>query len=316
MLVKIPFLFPTLGNTPKRMKKDIILQILNSEMDVATGCTEPASVALCAAYAASQLSDPIESIVVFASVNIIKNAMAAGIPGTDITGVACAASVGAMCQKPGSGLLILDNATTENVKAASELLVSGKVTVHIKKDVDKLYTETIIKDMSGNKATAVIAGTHTNLCLLKLNDKVISSGEVTSRKNGISSEIIEDALSIADIYDFAENIDIEKDDLDIIKKAIKINSAIADAGEKNAFNLHVGRSIHDMQKDKIAGEGIVEVATRRTACGIDARMGGAKLPVVTNSGSGNQGITATMPVLSAAEYFAVGEEKTIVMQTL
>ena len=283
------------------MNRELICQILSSEMNYATGCTEPAAIALCAAYAKSYLNEEVKDIVVNASVNIIKNAMSAGIPGTKRTGIDVAAALGAVSGNPDKELLVMDVASENDLSKALSLVDENKVHVNKVDSDEKLYIEVVLKG-DRHSSKAIIASGHNNLVYLSKDDEVIINNPINHKQKGIDKSVINETLSIESILEFVDTLDKNKDDLSIIDKAIKINGSIAKEGLINKYNLSVGQNVNDMINDKFFGEGLVSSIIKETSAGIDARMGGANHPVVTNSGSGNQGITCTIPPLIAGKH--------------
>lgn len=290
--------------------------ILNSEMELATGCTEPAAIALTAAYAREHLKGEVAELTVNASVNIIKNAMAAGLPGTSYTGIDYAAAIGAIGGRTERGLQVIDIASEEEKAKAIALVQSGHVHMGKKETDEKLYVEVELKSEDGHQSKAVIASAHTNLIYLEEDGNVIMDHPVGTKVRGVSVDDIDKTLSIESIFEFVNTLDREKDDVHMIEKAISVNRRIAEEGAKRKFNLFVGQNIGRMIEKGIMQQDMVTAAMQRTACGIDARMGGANVPVVTNSGSGNQGITATIPVLTAAEFMGADENTAFKAVTL
>lgn len=291
------------------MDRALICSILNSEMELATGCTEPAAIALCAAYAKEALAGELAEVRVWASTNIIKNAMAAGIPGCSYTGVPYAAALGAIAGQTQRQLQVIDHATEEEQKAAGELVASGHVALERKDTSEALYIEIELQSHTGHHSKAIIASAHTNLVYLQSDDEVRVNHPIGTRTKGVSADVIDAALNIQSIYDFVSGIDRNQDDLAIIDKAIQVNMRIFQEGKNRTFNLHVGQNIAAMRRSGIYANDIVVQAMEAAACGIDARMGGANVPVITNSGSGNQGITATVPIVVAADAWQIDEEK-------
>ncbi len=291
------------------MDHKLFCDILNSEMELATGCTEPAAVALCAAYASEHLQGEVVQVWVQASVNIIKNAMSAGIPGLNHTGINYAAALGAVGGQTERRLRVIDGASPEARTRATELVQNGCVRMERKETSEKFYIEVEVRSADNHQARAIIAGAHTNLVLVERDGMPIIQHEISERASGISPEVIDAALSLQSIYNFVNELDREKDDLHMIEQAITVNRRIAAEGSEKKFGLGVGQNISAARGKGRMGNDMVAVAMERTACGIDARMGGASVPVVTNSGSGNQGITATVPVLTAAEFMGIDEDR-------
>lgn len=290
------------------MNRTLICQILNHEMMLATGCTEPAAIALTAAVAREHLIGEPTHVKVLASVNIIKNAMAAGIPGTDCTGMNYAAALGAVCGRVDRQLQVVDGATPEDVAKAVELVRSGNVEMGRTPEPDKLYVEVELTNGS-HQSRAVIRGAHTNVTFIEEDHRELATAAQEASADPITPRVIKETLSIQTIYDFVETLDRETDDLHMIEQAIKINSEIAKVGAEGSFGLNIGRHIRQSQESGLMGKDVMLEAVAVTSSAADARMAGANAPVVTNSGSGNQGITATMPIVSAAQSLGVGEER-------
>lgn len=290
------------------MNRTLICQILNHEMMLATGCTEPAAIALTAAVAREHLIGEPTHVKVLASVNIIKNAMAAGIPGTDCTGMNYAAALGAVCGRVDRQLQVVDGATPQDVAKAVELVRSGNVEMGRTPEPDKLYVEVELTNVE-HQARAVIRGAHTNVTFIEEDHRKLETAMQEAAADPITPRVIKETLSIQTIYDFVETLDRETDDLHMIEQAITINSEIAKVGAEGSFGLNIGRHIRKSQESGLMGKDVMLEAIAVTSSAADARMAGANAPVVTNSGSGNQGITATMPIVSAAQSLGIDEER-------
>jgi L-cysteine desulfidase len=297
------------------MDRKLICQILNQEMLLATGCTEPAAIALTAAAARQKLIGEPEHVKVLASVNIIKNAMAAGIPGTSYTGMNYAAALGAVAGRVDRQLQVVDDATPEDVQKAVRLVQGGCVEMARTDQPDKLYVEVELTNEK-HQSRAIIRGAHTNVTLLEADHQELPHEGTAVEGPYITPDVISDTLNIQTIYDFVETLDRSKDDLHMIEQAIKINSEISRVGAEGNYGLNIGRNIRLNQESGLMGNDTVTNAVAETSSGADARMAGANVPVVTNSGSGNQGITATMPVVSAARSMGISEEKMFKAVTL
>lgn len=291
------------------MDHKLICEILNSEMELATGCTEPAAIALCAANARAHLKGEVKELTVLASVNIIKNAMAAGIPGTSYTGIDYAAALGAMGGKVERQLQVVDEASEEQRTAAIALVQSGHVTMGKKETPEKLYVEVEVKSADGHTAKAIIASAHTNVIYIEEDGNVLVNHKMGTLVNGVPADVVDEVLSIQSIFDFANELDPEKDDLHMIRQAIEVNTRISQEGQQGNYGLNIGKNISWAKQHGYMCAGMVTDAMEATASGADARMAGANVPVVTNSGSGNQGITATMPIVSAAKTLGASADK-------
>lgn len=291
------------------MDRKLFCDILNSEMGLATGCTEPAAVALCAAYAREHLKGETAEVSVSASVNIIKNAMSAGIPGIPHTGINYAAALGAVGGESKNRLQVIDAVSEADRRRASELVQGGHVKMSKKDTPEKLYIEVELKSAEGHQARTIIASAHTNLVYAEEDGVPVIEHAVGEIVDGVPANVIDKTLSIQSIYDFANTLDRETDDLHMIEQAIAVNMRISREGAEKKFGLHIGWNIAAARAAGHMSGDIVTTAMERTACGIDARMGGASVPVVTNSGSGNQGITSTVPVVTAAELLGIDEDR-------
>jgi len=291
------------------MDHKLICEILNSEMELATGCTEPAAIALCAANARAHLKGEVAELTVLASVNIIKNAMAAGIPGTSFTGIDYAAALGAVGGKVERQLQVVDEATEAERAQAIALVQGGHVKMGKKDTPEKLYVEEEVKTADGHQARAVIASAHTNVVRIEEDGAAVVDHPIGTLVHGVPADVIDRTLTIQSIFDFVNELDRAKDDLHMIEQAIAVNSHISAVGLAGDYGLNIGRNISRAKAAGYMSSDLVTNAMEATAAGADARMAGANAPVVTNSGSGNQGITATMPVVSAAKTLGIGEDK-------
>lgn len=290
------------------MDRELICRIVNHEMMLATGCTEPAAIALTAANARLYLTGEPTEMKVQASGNIIKNAISAGIPGTDYTGINYAAALGAVCGKVDRQLQVVDDATPEEVEKAVALVHNGHVEVSRACDPDKLYIEVELSNAE-HQSRAILKGSHTNVVFAERDHEPVALESKQQVADDITPELIGKTLNIQTIYDFVETLDREHDDLHMIEQAIEINSHIAEVGTQGSYGLNIGRGIRRSQEAGWMSRDVVTDAVALTSSGADARMAGANAPVVTNSGSGNQGITATMPIVSAARSLGISEER-------
>lgn len=286
------------------MFEDKFLKLLSDELVIALGCTEPIAIALAAAVARKYAKgDRIDEIKVFASSNIIKNAMAVNIPGTESSGINLSAALGALSEQPEYNLEVLANVNQNIIEKANCMIRQGKVTVELADTDEKLYIEVVVKT-DVNSAKAVIENTHTNITRVEVDGKAVSvnsRGAVEEESNDISY------LSLEAIWDFVNTIALDK--LDLIKQSVELNKAIGEEGLKNSYGLQVGKTIQDNINKGILTNDMTNYAMALTSAGSDARMAGCQLKVMSNSGSGNQGITATLPVVAFWERLGLNEEK-------
>lgn len=296
------------------MDKTMFFRILNSEMELATGCTEPGAIALTGAYAGAELNklgEAIQRMEVKASTNIIKNAMAAGIPGTSYTGMPYAAAIGAAAAAPERKLEVINGVSDDVYKAAELLVETGKVNVELAKVPQKLYIDVTVYGPT-HSARAVIADLHTNLVLLEVDGKEVFKADpnapVDTGRDVVTPEEIAAFLTVRKIYDFCDKeLDPMNDPIDIIRSAVKVNSVISDEGLSKEYGLAIGRNLDLNCRKGLMTRDLTTNSMIAAAAGADARMAGAPVSVVANSGSGNQGITATMPVVAAAHWLDIDE---------
>ena len=295
-------------------KKEKILRILRENMYVATGCTEPAAISYCSSVAATEikkLGDTIESISVEASKNILKNAMSAGLPNTTHVGVNYAAGIGALHGDPKKILDVNNDVVESDYDPVDEMVKKGNIRTSISQEPNLLYIKINVKGKS-HTASCTIADAHTNIVEIKVDDKVTfeNKNDGGNKDAHISQKEIAETLSIEDIYVFVdEYLDPNKDDIEILKKAEELNMAISQKGLESDYGLRIGKNMKSMLDSGSMHNVNRTRAVMRATAAADARMAGAPLPVVANSGSGNQGITLSVPIISYAYDMEVPSEK-------
>lgn len=240
----------------------------------------------------------------------MKNGMGVTVPGTGMVGLSIAASLGAVAGDSEAGLEVLKNATPEQVELSKSLLNSGIVSVSIKKACQEvLYSEVTVED-GENSATVIIAGDHTNIVKIIHNghvvlDKLSSQSEKTASPCQIKQALTN--TNTREIYQFITQVPVEE--ISFILQSAHLNDALSKEGLNNTYGLHIGQTLQRQQQRGLLAKDLLSEIMIRTSAASDARMGGAVLPAMSNSGSGNQGIAATMPVVVVAEYLHVSEEK-------
>jgi L-cysteine desulfidase len=288
-----------------------ILHLLEKELVVALGCTEPAAVAYAAAVARQAVGGIPVSVTVLASTNIIKNAMAVGIPGTPFKGMAYAAALGAAAGDPARKLTGLTGLCGPGIVDAGALVDNGKVRVERFETEKTLYIDaTVVTDRGTGRA--VIADEHDRLILVEANGKVVSSLAALESSSGAEETTVN--LDIETVFRFAEEVDLSR--LGIIREAIRLNGTISREGLAGDYGLRIGKMIQENVDLGVLSDDLLNAAMSRAAAGSDARMAGSPLPVMANSGSGNQGITATIPVLAIGERLGLSDEKILRAVTL
>ena len=293
------------------MEKEKFFDILNRELEIALGCTEPIAIAYAAALARNNLKgEEISYIKVYASKNIIKNAMGVTIPGTGSCGIPLAAALGAISGNADKKLEVLANLNDDHLKKAEKMINEGKITFDLSNSPKKLYIEVIIENKL-SKSKVIIEDNHTNVVLIELNGKTLKKGsndlKIEKNKNF-------DFLNLDSIYEFIENVDPKE--LGLINHSIKINQKICKEGLNSTYNRNIRETNESNSSDKTLSEDTVSYAVALTAAGSGARMSGINLPVISNSGSGNQGISATIPVVAVAERLNINLDKMLRAVTL
>ena len=263
-----------------------IIALVRREVVPAIGCTEPMCVALCTAKATEQLGCRPEHITALLSANILKNAMGVGIPGTGMIGLPIAIALGAIVGRSEYQLEVLRDLTPEALAEGKQFVAERRIDIRRKEGLcDKLYVEVIV-EAAGRRETAVIAGSHTHFVA---GDA--SYGRTTPQNDDDADEI---ALNMRMVYDFATTAPL--DEIRFIEEARRLNMDAAREALKGNYGHNLGKTIDRPLSKGIFGNTIFAHIISRTASACDARMGGAMIPVMSNSGSGNQGICATNPV--------------------
>ena len=283
---------------PPSLRQQII-SLIHREVVPATGCTEPVAVALCVARAAEEACvhatsrDIISSVSLRLSGNIIKNAMGVGIPGTGMIGLPIAVALGALIGKSEYQLEVIKDLTPKSLEEGKKYICENRINIGLKPGkCDKLYIEvTCSAHGSRDKATAIIARTHTHFIYEALNDKVT----LDNRSGGSESSSGDDVrLNMKMVWDFAMNMPADK--LRFFLNVRDVNMRAAAESLKGNYGHCLGKTMDRPLSHGIFGNSIYSHIISKTASACDARMGGAMIPVMSNSGSGNQGICATNPV--------------------
>lgn len=284
-----------------------IRALIQQEVVPAMGCTEPIAVSLCTARATETLGHLPEKITVLLSPNVLKNAMGVGIPGTDMIGLPIAIALGAIVGKSAYGLEVLKEVCPEAVAQGEQMIAEGRIQVGLKEGgCDMLYIE-VVAEGEGDKAVAVISGAHTNFVYIERNGAIISDHR-TPAVGAVETRSI--PLNLRTVWDYAMESPLEE--LEFILEARTLNKAAADESLRGEWGHCLGRTLQQSaQSLRIMGDTTLSHMISYTSAACDARMGGAKIPVMSNSGSGNQGIVSTLPVVVYAEDMACSEEQLV-----
>lgn len=280
----------------EKTERDAIIRLVKREVVPAIGCTEPIAVALCVSKAAQLLGKEPEKIEVLLSANILKNAMGVGIPGTGMIGLPIAVALGALAGNPDYQLEVLKDITPADVERGKQFIAENRIDIKLKEDItEKLYIE-IHVSAGSDKAAAIIAGGHTTFVYEE------QMGQVLLDRRSASADEEEDddtSLSLRKVYDFAMTAPLEE--IDFILESARLNKAAAETSFTGDYGHSLGRSLRDDNERRVMGDSVFTHILSYTSGACDARMAGAMIPVMSNSGSGNQGIAATLPVVVYAE---------------
>ena len=300
-----------------------ILNLIHREVKPALGCTEPIAVALAVAKAVEIIMENCPCgedwrlradyrIDVAVSGNILKNGMGVGIPGTGMVGLPVAAALGAVCGCSAQGLEVLSGLSPSAVERAKALVADKKVTISVAPTDRLLYVKATVSVDGGAIASAevdphayaIIEDDHDKIVETSFADRILMSSE----SGAAAAEHVSDDydLSVKEICEFASSADYK--DIEFILDDRKLNLALAIEGLHGDFGLNVGRTIRENQKE-VFGDDFMSYAMGLTAAASDARMAGSTLPALSNSGSGNQGITVSMPVIAYSLKYGIDDER-------
>ena len=289
-------------------EKQQIIELIHQQVVPAIGCTEPMAVALCVAKATELLGKVPERIELRLSANILKNAMGVGIPGTGMIGLPIAVALGALIGRSELGLEVLRDCDKKAVERGKAYIEENRIFISLEQeDKDKLFINALCT-ADGHEAEARIKTSHTHFVYLRKDEEVLNDNDKgNDHENEHESQ--EPQLTLRKVYDFATETDIEE--LRFILEAKRLNEAAAASGLKENYGHQLGKTMCSPLGKGIMGESIFSKVLSATSCACDARMAGAMVPVMSNSGSGNQGICATMPVVVFAEENHNTEEELI-----
>lgn len=289
---------------------DVVLGILYDEVIPAQGCTEPIAIAFAAAKAREVIPDEnIVSIVIRVSGNIIKNVKSVVVPNSGgMIGIEVCAVMGFMFGNPSKDLLVINDITSQQMKQVRAFMDSAKIVVEHIETPEKLYIEVELhgKETCGS---VEIKHFHTNITKIK-RDKEILLLQPCNDKVFNTPDEDRDILSIEMIYNIAKEIDIARIE-PLMSKVIKLNSKIADEGLSGNYGINIGKVIKEQIDSGFYGDDVRNRAASFAAAGSDARMSGSNLPVMTTSGSGNQGMTASLALIKYAELRDIDKERLV-----
>lgn len=290
-------------------KRESIIGLIKREVVPALGCTEPAAVSLCVAKATELLGAVPDRIVVSLSSNILKNAMGVGIPGTGMIGLPIAIALGALIGKSEYGLEVLRDVTPEAVERGREYIARKGISIKLCENAPSNLHIDVEAVHDTDRVRAVISREHTNFIYLEKNRAVILNEHPSSDNGaGANDDNADVPLSLQVVYEFATESPLEE--LSFILQARDLNKAAAEIALKKDYGHSLGSTVRDHGKAYFGDTPLAHMISY-TSAACDARMGGCTAAVMSNSGSGNQGITATMPVVSFAEDINADDEHLI-----
>ena len=287
-----------------------IIALMNREIIPAIGCTEPIAVALCVAKATEVLNCRPERIEARLSANVLKNAMGVGIPGTGMTGLPIAMALGALVGRSEYELEVLKDADQKAVEEGKRMIDEKRIDVDLKYDItEKLYIE-IEVFAGGASAKAIIAGGHTRFVHISRCGEVLFSAENSTV--GAANDAVEQKdpeLTLRRVWDFAMTAPLEE--IEFILEAKRLNMNAAQESLKGDYGHSIGRLFRVESERNIMGDTLHCQIVGMTTAACDARMAGAMIPVMSNSGSGNQGLTSTVPVVVYGEQTGASHEQMV-----
>ncbi len=279
---------------------DAFVRILKKELVMAMGCTEPIAVAYAAAVAAKELGTLPQEVDICVSANIIKNVKSVVVPNTNgLHGIEAAAAVGIIAGDPSKELLVISQVTSEQQAQVSEYLKSAKFAISESKS-GAIFDICITLKAAGHQAVCRIAEDHTNIVFIQRDGETVYSREIEKDTTDFAED--KNLLTVESIVTFADEMVID-DVKAIFDRQISCNMAIAEEGLKNNYGARIGQVLLTSNENTV-----VTRAKAYAAAASDARMGGCEKPVVINSGSGNQGITASVPVIIYAKELNASED--------
>ena len=297
-----------------------IIGLLRKEVKPALGCTEPIAVALAVAKSMETIEEQLNlkalewrsdcnfNLNVEVSGNILKNGMGVGIPGTGMVGLHIAAALGAVCGKSCYGLEVLSDLSDAAIEQAKKIVESSAVNIGLADTELKLYVKATVETSDGHRSYTIIQNDHDNIVETSFDDIIISSAIDSYEESATDQKsTIDYNLTVKEILDFASTVAYEE--IEFILESRTLNLALAYEGMKGSYGLKVGYAISLDANREVFGGDFLSYAMAMTAAASDARMAGCTLAAMSNSGSGNQGITVTMPVIAYSQRYGTNDEQ-------
>ncbi|MDD4503667.1 MAG: L-serine ammonia-lyase, iron-sulfur-dependent, subunit alpha, partial [Clostridiaceae bacterium] len=293
------------------MTKDdaVLLDILKREIIPATGCTEPVAVAYSTATARKKISGEVVNVEIYVDPGIYKNGMGVGIPGIKERGLEIAGALGLVSGKVEKSLQVIDDISPEQLEKAKELVSTGKIQVHIKKDCPRLYVETLLHTENGT-VRVITMDRHLNIMVVDNGQQPFSS-DCQNKETGKKAHPIQ-SYSLEDLILFSDTISIEE--VSFLEKGVAMNLALAKEGLD--IPKGIGKTMKQLLKDGLMSDNMIYNAKLLCSSAAEARMSGSKLSAMSSAGSGNHGITVFLTVFAASEKLNAPREKLLRALTL
>ena len=289
--------------------KQRLLNILIEDVKPAMGCTEPVAVALACAKAKELLGEEVVKHRVLVSPNVYKNGLCVGIPGTDRVGLKISVALGFIGGESKNGLRVLETITEEEVKLAEEYMDNTPISVSPADTKEMVYIEVILEGKN-NTSKVVIRTKHDNFVYLEANGEILLAEEGLEEVAAAAELVEENILDTITIKELVQSVeDMEFKDIEFLLEGISMNEEIANYGLENKIGVGVGYGMKQSIDKGLLGDDLMNNAMMITAAAADARMNGVKLPVMSSNGSGNNGITAILPIVAYNKKFPQTNEK-------
>lgn len=289
--------------------KGQLLNILIEDVKPAMGCTEPVAVALACAKAKELLGEEIIKHKVLVSPNVYKNGLCVGIPGTDRVGLKISVALGFIGGESKNGLRVLETITKEEVKLAEEYMDNTPISVSPANTKEKVYIEVLLEGKN-NTSRVVIRNKHDNFVYLESNGEVLLAEEKIDETISTFESVEDNVLDIITIKELVQSVEeMEFKDIEFLLEGISMNEQIANYGLENKIGVGVGYGMKQSIEKGLLGDDLMNNAMMITAAAADARMNGVKLPVMSSNGSGNNGITAILPIVAYNKKFPQSDER-------
>ena len=289
--------------------KGQLLNILIEDVKPAMGCTEPVAVALACTKAKELLGEEIIKHKVLVSPNVYKNGLCVGIPGTDRVGLKISVALGFVGGESKNGLRVLETITKEEVKLAEEYMDNTPISVSPANTKEKVYIEVLLEGKN-NTSRVVIRNKHDNFVHLESNGEVLFAEEKIDETISTFESLEDNVLDIITIKELVQSVEeMEFKDIEFLLEGISMNEQIANYGLENKIGVGVGYGMKQSIEKGLLGDDLMNNAMMITAAAADARMNGVKLPVMSSNGSGNNGITAILPIVAYNKKFPQSDER-------